>query len=105
MSISRRDALMGASAAVAVAGVPTAVAAHPDPLRAGVQALVNEIRQDLGPDVTMRVYWALQEAADRLEALPGIQALASELWTPENRDLARRHGMVHVLRSAGVVPS
>ena len=101
MSISRRDALMGATAAVAVAGVPTAVAAHPDPLRAGVQALVNEIRQDLGPDVTMGVYWALQEAAD----LPGIQALANELWTPENRDLARRHEMVHVLRSAEGLPS
>ncbi len=105
MSLTRRDALMGASAAVAVAGVPTAVAAQPDPLSAGVQALVNEIRQDLGPDVIMGVLWALQEAADRLEALPGIQALANELWASENRDLARRDGQVDVLRSAGGAPS
>ncbi len=101
MSISRRDALLGASAAVAVAGVPTAVAAQPDPLLAGVQALVNDIRQGLDPSTIMAVLWALQEAADRLEALPGIQAVANEWWTPENRDLARRHGMVRVLRLAG----
>ncbi len=101
MTISRRDALMGASAAVAVAGVPTAVAAQPDPLLAGVQALVNDIRQGLDPSTIMAVLWALQEAADRLEALPGIQAVANELWTPENRDLTRRHGMVRVLRLAG----
>ena len=47
MQITRRDALRGATAAVAVAGLPTAVAAQPDPLLAGVQALVNEIRQGL----------------------------------------------------------
>ncbi len=105
MQISRRDTLMGATAAVAVAGVPMAVGAQPDPLLAGVQALVNEIRQDLGPGVMMAVYWALQEKADRLEALPGIQALANELWTPENRDNARRCGMVQVLRPVGGLPS
>ncbi len=103
MSISRRDALMGA--AVAVAGVPTAVAAHPDPLRAGVQALVNEIRLDLPPGITSVAHWALQQAADRLEALPGIQALPNEYWQIWRQDFGRRFGPTHVLRSAGGVTS
>ncbi len=80
MQISRRDALMGVTAAVAVAGVPTAVAAQPDPLRAGVQALVNEIRKDLSGEVLCCELWVLQEAADRLEALPGIQTVNNESW-------------------------
>ncbi len=103
MSISRRDALLGATAAVAVAGVPTAVAAHPDPLRAGVQALVNEIRQDLSPEVITVAHWALQQAADRLEALPGIQALPNEYWEIWRQDFGRRFGPTHVLRPAGGV--
>ncbi len=105
MSISRRGALLGASAAVAVVAVPTAVAAQPDPLREGIQALVDEIRHHLPPETIMGTIWALQQAADRLEALPGIQALANELWASENRDLARRDGQVDVLRSAGGAPS
>ncbi len=103
MQISRRDALLGATAAVAVAGVPTAVAAHPDPLRAGVQALVNEIRQDLSPEVITVAHWALQQAADRLEALPGIPALPNEYWEIWRQDFGRRFGPTHVLRLAGEV--
>ncbi len=98
MQISRRGALLGASAAVAVAGVPTAVAAQPDPLREGIQALVSEIRRDLDPHLMAGVHWALQQAADRLEALPGIEAVASEFWTAEYQADARRHGLAQVLR-------
>ena len=105
MSISRRDALMGATAAVAVAGMPTAVAAQPDPLLAGVQALVNEIRQDLSPEVITVAHWALQQAADRLEALPGIQALPNEYWEIWRQDFGRRFGPTHVLRPVGGLPS
>ena len=100
-AITRRDALSGAGAAVAVASVPTAVAAQPDPLLAGVQALVNEIRRDLDPKVIVAVHWALQQAADRLEALPGIEAAACGFWTAEHQDCARRHGLAQILREAG----
>ncbi len=100
MQISRRNALMGATAAVAVAAVP-AKAAQPDPLRGGVQALVNEIRQDLSPEVITVAHWALQQAADRLEALPGIQALPNEYWQIWRQDFGRRFGPTHVLRLAG----
>ncbi len=103
MSITRRDALLGATAAVAVAGVPTAVAAQPDPLLAGVQALVNEIRQDLTPNITSAAHWALQQAADRLEALPGVEALPNEHWEIWRQDFGRRFGPTHVLRPAGGV--
>ncbi len=99
MSISRRSALRGAAAAVAVAGVPTSVTAQPDPLRAGVQALVQEIRQGLSGQVIMATYWALQEAADRLEALPGIQAVRCEHWPQEGRTL-ERYGKMRALRGA-----
>ena len=83
--ITRRETLAGggkAVAAVAVAmtaGVP-AKAARPDPLREGVQALVNEIRQGLSGSITLDSFLRLQEAADRLEALPGIQPVANEHW-------------------------
>ncbi len=44
MSISRRDALVGASAAVAVAGVPTAVAAQAaDPEEAQLLTLFRQL--------------------------------------------------------------
>ena len=100
MNISRRDALLGATAAAAVtglivaplaikaAGVKTALA-NADPLLEGVQALVNEIRRDLSPDITASTFWALQEAADRLEALPGIQPIPNELWERWKPDIAR----------------
>ena len=97
MSISRRDALLGASAAVAVVAVPTTASARPDRLRAGVQALVQEIRQGLSGQVIMATYWALQEAADRLEALPGIQAVRCEHWPQEGRTL-ERYGKMRALR-------
>ncbi len=98
MSITRRSALMGATAAVAVAGVPTAVAAQPDPLLAGVQALVNEIRQDLGGHLMVATHWALHQAADRLEALPGIQAVPNEDWGDWRKALGDRSGPPRVLR-------
>ena len=105
MQISRRDALMGASAAVAVAGVPTAVVAQPDPLLAGVQALVEEIRQDLNTPAESFVthaFVALQEAADRLEALPGIEHVDNEFWDSWEPEM-RRIGFEpwRVLRLAG----
>ncbi len=104
MSISRRTALATGAAAITTAAITApiaikaALAARPDPLRDGVQALVNEIRRDLGPNVIAGVHWALQQAADRLEALPGIEAVASEFWTAEYQDDARRHGQAQVLR-------
>ena len=99
--LSRRTALLGGAAVVSV-GAPAAMAyrnrAEPNPLREGVQALVNEIRRDLGPNVMAGIHWALQQAADRLEALPGIEAVACEFWTAEYQDDARRHGLAQVLR-------
>ena len=85
---SRRTALARGGQAVAAAAmamtagiVPTpAPAAQPDPLCEGVQALVNEIRQELSGRITMASFWALQEVADRLEALPGIRPVANEGW-------------------------
>ncbi len=41
--------------------------------------------------------WALQEAADRLEALPGIQAVPCEHWPQEGLTL-ERYGNVRALR-------
>ncbi len=64
MNITRRDALMGATAAVAVVAVPTIASAQPDRLREGVQALVQEIRQGLSGQVVMCTFWALQEATE-----------------------------------------
>ncbi len=103
--ITRRDALLGASAAVAVAGVPTALAAQPDPLLAGVQALVNEIRQDLGGELIVATHWALHQAADRLEVLPGVQAVPNEYWVDWRKALGERSGPPRVLRLAGGPPS
>ena len=85
MTISRRDVMKhgGTAFVVAAAAVTAGVsskAAQPDPLREGVQALVNEIRQDLAGNITMGDFWTLQEAADRLEALPGVQPVANEQW-------------------------
>ena len=83
--LSRRETLARggraiAAAAVAVTAGVSAKAAQPDPLCEGVQALVNEIRQGLSGSITMGEFWRLQEAADRLEALPGIQPVANEQW-------------------------
>ena len=105
MSISRRNALLGVSAVVAVAGVPTAVAAHPDPLLAGVQALVNEIRQEMPGNAMAGVHWALHEAADRLEALPGIIPVPNESWDNKPADFYRRKWVIRAIRPAGGAPS
>ena len=67
------------AATAVIVGVP-AKAARPDPLRDGVQALVNEIRQGLNGNITTASFSALQEVADRLEALPGIQPTPNEHW-------------------------
>ncbi len=51
MSISRRGAMLGASAAVAVAGVPTAVAAQADdPLLAGEERQLLTVFRKLSDD-------------------------------------------------------
>ena len=110
MQISRRDALLGATAAVAVAGVPTAMAAQPDQLLAGVQALVNEIRQELSGEVLCCESWVLQEAADRLEALPGIRPINNEswdLWRQQYPEEIVRHRSTawRAIRPAGGLPS
>ena len=90
MAITRRDVLAHGGKVIATAAVlpflpPINPAqaqqdARPDPLREGVQALVNEIRRDLGGHITMGEFWRLQQVADRLEGLPGIQPVANELW-------------------------
>ena len=86
MTITRRDAMKRGGKAVVVAAAAVAAgvsvkAAQPDPLCEGVQALVNEIRKDLsGRGITAGDDWRLQEVADRLEALPGIQPVANERW-------------------------
>ena len=78
MQISRRGALLGASAAAVVAGVPGAVRA--DRLKiADIQSLVSELR-NCGGDTMMAVWVALQLVADRLEALPGIAPVPDEMW-------------------------
>ena len=85
MTVTRRDAMrrggeaVVAAASALTAGVP-AKAVQPDPLCEGVQALVNEIRQGLAGNITIGDFWTLQETADRLEALPGIQPVANEQW-------------------------
>ena len=110
MNITRRAALRGA-VAIAVTAVPMAALAstnRADPLREGVQALVNEIRRGLDPNVPTAwsgksrciadADWALQQAADRLEALPGIEAVINE---PRYSARCTRYGMMRVLRPTG----
>ena len=114
MNITRRAALRGAVAIAVTGAVPMAAMAstnRADPLLEGVQALVNEIRRGLDPNVPTAwsgkprfiadVDWALQQAADRLEALPGIEAVINENWTPRYRVRCTRYGMMRVLRPAG----
>ena len=111
MQITRRSVLATGAAAITTAAVTAplavkaALAAQPDPLLAGVQALVNEIRRDLSPEVITVAHWALQQVADRLEALPGVQALPNEYWEIWRQDFGRRFGPTHVLRPAGGLPS
>ena len=86
MNISRRDAMKRGGKAVVVAAAAvtagvSAKASQRDRLCEGVQALVNEIRQDLsGRGITAGDDWRLQEVADRLEALPGIRPVDNEHW-------------------------
>ena len=78
MQISRRGALLGASAVAAVAGVPVGVQVESQQL-ATIQALVADLRQ-VGGNTPMCVFVAFQETADRLEALPGIVPVPNEKW-------------------------
>ena len=85
MTITRRDAMKRGGKAVVVAAAAVAAgvstkAAQPDPLCEGVQALVNEIRQEPTGSIPLDSFLRLQEAADRLEGLPGIQPVVNELW-------------------------
>ena len=98
-AITRRAAFAAVPGIAATVAMP-AIAAQPDPLREGVQALVNEIRQELSGNVVLGSVWVLQEAADRLEALPGIQAIPNEHWARWKPDLAR-YGGRRTLRLAG----
>ncbi len=77
--ITRRAVLAGVPAVAAVAAMP-AVAAQPDLLREGVQALVNETRLSLSRDIIMAQWCSLQEVADRLESLQGIEHAPNYLW-------------------------
>jgi hypothetical protein len=104
MNITRRDALRGAAAIAATGAVPGAAMAstnRADPLREGVQALVDEIRRDLNDNIRTASFWGLQEAAERLEALPGIEPVANEHWDAYRRDIECRFGPVRVLRFVG----
>ncbi len=101
MTITRREAMKHGGRAVTAAAVAmtagvSAKAARPDPLCEGVQALVKDIRQDLEGSVTTASFSALQEAADRLEALPGIQPIPNEFWErywrPSRARLPYNHG-------------
>ena len=89
MSISRRSALIGASAA-AVTGaavVPLAIKAAnvkaalamPGPRIEDIQALVSDLR-DCDRNMMMAVFVAFQEVADRLETLPGVVPVPNEMW-------------------------
>ena len=81
--------------AVAVnAGVrPTpAKALRRDRLCEGVQALVNEIRQDLSGSITAGDVWRLQEVADRLEALPGVRPVANWQWRRDKPKMPHMKG-------------
>ncbi len=100
MNITRRDALRGAAAVAATGAVPIAAMAssnQTNPLLEGVQALVDEIRQGLNGSVIMASYWALQSAADRLEALPGVRALPNEHW-PMTGATLKKYGHHRALR-------
>jgi hypothetical protein len=104
-------AAITAPLAIKAAGVKAALAGEPDPLLAGVQALVNEIRQELSGEVTCGEFWALQEAADRLEALPGIRPINNVSWDwwrqPSRRGEITRHRSTkwRAIRPAGGLPS
>ncbi|MCH9000904.1 MAG: hypothetical protein IID48_21970, partial [Proteobacteria bacterium] len=94
------------AAITAPLAIKAALAAQPDPLLAGVQALVNEIRQGLGKcHIPVASLWALHQAADRLEALPGIQAVHNEYWSDCRRAMGERCGPPRVLRLARGLPS
>ena len=90
MRTTRRNVLKGGGKAIAAVAVLPILSTinpvhaqedvRPDPLREGVQALVNEIRQGLNGNLTTASFSALQQVADRLEALPGIQPLSNEHW-------------------------
>ncbi len=89
--MTRRAALKGTAAVAAVVAVPVAMTAQADPLREGVQALVNEIREIRNPMAKGGVFLSfpgLQEAADRLEAMPGIEPVRNDRWVKYGPDLA-----------------
>ncbi len=122
MTITRRTALATGAAAITTAAitaplalkassVKAALGGEPDQLREGVQALVNEIRQGLSGEVLCCELWVLHEAADRLEALPGIQPINTESWDwwrqPSHRGEITRHRSTswRAIRPAGGLPS
>ena len=84
MNLTRREALRGTTAslaAIAAGGAATAGAADRDAtLRQGVQALVRMIRADLPRNIMGGVFDGLQQAADYLEMLPGIEPVPNESW-------------------------
>lgn len=117
MQISRRDLFLSGTAAAVItgaitiplaikaAGVKAALSIHPDLLLAGVQTLVREIRQELPGSIIVRAEWALQEVADRLEALPGIEVVSNEHWDIWRQDFDRRFGPTRNLRAVEGLPS
>ena len=89
MQISRRNALVGASAALITgaavvplaikAGATKAALAMPGPRIEDIQALVADLR-DCDRNIMTAVFVAFQEVADRLETLPGVVPVPSEMW-------------------------
>ena len=90
MSISRRDALLNAGAALVVTGaavVPLAIKAAnvkaalatSGPRLDDIQALVSDLR-NCDRNIMAAVFVAFQEVADRLETLPGVVPVPNEMW-------------------------
>lgn len=82
MNLTRREALRGTTAtvaAIAAGGAVTSAVAR-DPLRDGVQELVRMIREELPSKIMAGTSDALQQAADYLETLSGIEPVRRESW-------------------------
>ena len=101
-NLSRRQALRGATAAAAIAAVPVTAVAN-DPLREGVQALVDELRGPAPEKTTLGDFFHLHEVADRLEALPGIEPVRNDMWEGHFKPRRAAFGVDRLLAALGEV--